>query len=537
MKMKNLLNSLTRVASAFVLMAGLSLSSFAQTSGGFNYQAAIDPVYTDVTIEWTIGTYNGSQTVTVTNGIIATVIGQGVDFTGLTDPTLEIKILDGTDVIATSSQVINAVPYADVAKNLAGNKLNLTDVITPNDAIVNVDATNSLNGNGYTSLLGGAIELDPTLLGFAAADAAVVGYEKGMDALGAVGARVYNITNPLLLEAFDITSGDDAIFAGFFRGNVVADGKIAANQLAAKSVATEQTYKTVDVDYTSQAGESFTSILGGSAPSTVVFDQADAAVIGYDKTFTSSPENGGLGVLGAKVYNVNDPVLQDAYGLAAGDDKVFAGFFVGDVAIAGKLAGHNALFMAMNDGSNPGYKTVDVDYVTPNAGFTSILGGSVSSPALPVFEAADASVVAYDKISTDLSSPQTGIAALGARVYNIDPTSKLYEAFGPLGFNTLFDGDGEGDLNDKVFAGFFVGDVAIKGNLVVDGRLEGTTAITLGTLHVYSTYADMVADIVPCSPEYPEGSIILAMIGGKLDIYVAVTIMGSDQWMVPGNSK
>ena len=462
------------------------------------------------------------------------IYGKHIKGERIVGDTVAGKFVAGHSILSYNDSTVNL--YAENA-NING-KLNLQDTMFTNSqfSVVNVDFTNAaVTPNlGYTSILGGSSAAG-TAAGFDRADAAVLGYPKSFSTdhtgLGVLGTRLFNITNPLLVEAYGLTSGDSKVFAGFFAGDVAISGKLAVNTISAKAVSSVASFKTVDIDYTSVATEAFTSILGGSTPGTSLFASADAAVTGYDKIFTSDPAQGGLGVLGAKVYSITDANVLTAFDLTSGDNKVFAGFFVGDVYVKGKVAADQAIFLSKTTETT--YKTVDVDYTAAsNEGFTSILGGSHPTFATTEFTQADAAVIGYDKI---FSTDTIGLGVLGTRIYNVNataPNNFIYQAFGPAGWNSLLNSN-----KDKVFAGFFIGDVAIlgnlaiKGNVKIDGSLQTKKGVIYGEIIYATDYADLMSQAVPCSADYPAGSAIIVMMGGTLKMYVALNVGGMDRWM------
>ena len=411
------------------------------------------------------------------------------------------------------------------ANNLHVDNIDFTDTIFAATeqpfSVVNIDMTDMMDPahSGYTAVLGASATMSGS--GFGYADAAVTGYEKTFlstqKGLGTLGAKVFNITNADLLSAFGLTSGDDKIFAGFFVGDVAINGRLAANTGLFQAVGDASEYKTLDVDYTAVGGNGFTSILGGTAPNpSLGFTSADAAVAGYEKTFTSTPANSGLGVLGAKVWNITNDLMIDAFGLTSGDDKIFAGFFVGDVVIDGKLAGRQAAFYSTT--TDMTYKSVDVDYTSAATtstakGFTAILGGSNPATGYTTdFAQADAAVVGYDKyFLTDHA--KGGLGVLGARIYDIPTTSVLYTKFGPSGNNSLVDGD------DKILAGLFVGDVVIDGDVLVKGMIIADGGSIVNTYH-YTDNATFIA-AMPAS-DYPEGTLVVVEFDSPSGFYLFV---------------
>ncbi len=355
---------------------------------------------------------------------------------------------------------------------------------------------------------------------------AVVGHNN-LDGVGSLGSVLFDVTNDELITAFDLTSGDNLVLAGFFYGDVAVTGKLAADRLISHTALFQTTavdemeYKMVDADYTVQIGgdvTGFTGILGGTAPTGYGWTSAHAAVTGYEKLAADPSVKNGIGTLGAKIYGLTEELVCGPWDVASGDNKVFAGFFVGDVHVQGKLA------VCQDAGTATTAWTTNTTFKAATGRIYKAFQGA-ATPASGITTEWEQTEAA---IATDIPSLEV-ITGLSTIVYNISTTGKLYQAFGPAGWNSLKDYNGDGELNDKAFAGFFVGDVAINGNLAVNGnvKINGTLDTTESGISIPYYPATLgLHYVTELNADYPpsqEGQICVAYLTstGKNVMYIA----------------
>ena len=371
---------------------------------------------------------------------------------------------------------------------------------------------------------------------------AVVGHNN-LDGVGSLGSVLFDVTNADLITAFGLTTGDNLVLAGFFHGNVAVTGSLAADRLVSHTALFQTTavdemeYKMVDADYTIQIGGSstgFTGILGGTAPTGYGWTSAHAAVTGYEKLAADPSVRNGIGTLGAKIFGITEELVCGPWDVASGDDKVFAGFFVGDVHVQGKLA------VSRDAGTATTAWTTNTTFKAATGRiYKAFQGAATPATITSEWEQTEAA------IGTDIPSLEV-ITGLSTIVYNLSTTGKLYQAFGPAGWNTLHDYNGDGDVNDKAFAGFFVGDVAINGNLAVNGnvKINGTLDTTESGISIPYYPATLglnyVTDLNTTYPPSQEGQICVAYLTstGKNVMYIAYDNGSGLQWnAVAGTSK
>lgn len=371
---------------------------------------------------------------------------------------------------------------------------------------------------------------------------AVVGHNN-LDGVGSLGSVLFDVTNTELIDAFGITAGDNLVLAGFFYGDVAVTGNLAADRVISHTAlfqtkaVDEMEYKMVDADYTIELGgdvTGFTGILGGTAPTGYGWTSAHAAVTGYEKLAADPSVRNGIGALGAKIYGITEELVCNPWDVASGDNKVFAGFFVGDVHVQGKLAvSHDAGTATTVWTTNTTFKAATGRI------YKAFQGAATPATITTEWEQTEAA------LATDIPSLEV-ITGLSAIVYNLSTTGKLYEAFGPTGWNRLQDLNGDGNVNDKTFAGFFQGDVAINGNLAVNGnvKINGTLDTTSSGISIPYYPATLglnyVTDLNTSYPPSQEGQICVAYLTstGKNVMYIAYDNGSGLQWnAVAGTSK
>ena len=371
---------------------------------------------------------------------------------------------------------------------------------------------------------------------------AVVGHNN-LDGVGTLGSVLFDVTNAELIDAFGLTTGDNLVLAGFFHGNVVVTGNIASDRVIShtalfKTTAVdEMEYKMVDADYTVQLGgdvTGFTGILGGTAPTRYGWTSAHAAVTGYEKLAADPTVQNGIGALGAKIYGITEELVCNPWDVASGDNKVFAGFFVGDVHVQGKLA------VSRDAGTATTAWTTNTTFKAATGRIYKAFQGA-ATPAVITSEWEQTEAA----FATDIPSLEV-ITGLSTVLYNLSTTGMLYEAFGPTGWNKLQDLNGDGNKNDKAFAGFFRGDVAIDGNLAVNGnvKINGTLDTTSSGISIPYYPATLglnyVTDLNTSYPPSQEGQICVAYLTstGKNVMYIAYDNGSGLQWnAVAGTSK
>ncbi len=453
------------------------------------------------------------------------------------------NIFEGGDIIANNITIDNINSNTVDAMmgefdNLAVRHMELSDTIKNASEFTKKVLKVQLRDEAtdiYTvqSLLGASTD-EFSIYGVEHITSAVVGHNN-LDGVGSLGTVLFDVTNTELIDAFGITTGDNLVLAGFFYGDVAVTGNLATDRVVSHTAlfqtkaVDKMEYKMVDADYTIELGgdvAGFTGILGGTAPSGYGWTSAHAAVTGYEKSSANPTFKNGIGALGAKIYGITEELVCNPWDVASGDNKVFAGFFVGDVHVQGKLA------VSRDAGTASTAWTTNTTFKSATGKVYKTFQGAATPAAITSeWEQTEAA------LATDIPLLNI-ITGLSAIVYNVSLSGELYDAFGPTGWNSLQDLNYDGNLNDKAFAGFFQGDVAINGNLAVNGNVKINGALDTTSSGISIPYypatlgLNYVTDLNISYPPSHEGQICVAYLTstGKNVMYIAYDNGSGLQW-------